>query len=70
MLSGDLDEWDGKVGGKSKREGIIWWLDSITDSMNMNLSKLGEIAEDRGTWHAAVHGICKERDMTEQQQNS
>ena len=36
------------------------WLNSITaDSMNMNLSKLQEIVEDRGTWHAAVHGVAK-----------
>ena len=32
-------------------------LDSITDSMKMNLSKLGEIVEDRGARHAAVHGV-------------
>ena len=32
------------------------WLDSITDSRDMNLSKLGEIVEDRGDWSAAVHG--------------
>ena len=35
------------------------WLDSITDSMGMNLSKLLEIVEDRGAWHAAVHGDAK-----------
>ena len=35
------------------------WLDIITDSMDMNLSKLQEIAEDRGSWHAAVHGVVK-----------
>ena len=35
------------------------WLDSITDSMNMNLSKFQEIVEDRGAWHAAVHGVTK-----------
>ena len=35
------------------------WLDSITDSMNVNLSKLQEIVEDRGAWHAAVHGVVK-----------
>ena len=33
------------------------YLDSITDSMDMNLSKLWEIVEDRGTWHVAVHEI-------------
>ena len=35
------------------------WLDSITDSMDMNLSKLLEIVEDRGDWHATVHGVPK-----------
>ena len=41
------------------------WLDSIIDSMDMNLSKLWEIVKDRGAWHAAVHGGHKESDMTE-----
>ena len=36
-------------------------LDSITDSMNMNLSKLQEIVEDRGAWRAVVHEIAKSR---------
>ena len=35
------------------------WLDSITDSMDMNSSKLWEIVEDRGAWHASMHGITK-----------
>ena len=45
-------------------------LDSITNSMNMNLSKLWEIVEDRGAWHAAVHGLQRVRHdlVTEQQQ--
>ena len=34
-------------------------LDNITNSMDMNSSRLGEIAEDRGAWHAAVHGVAK-----------
>ena len=33
------------------------WLDSITDSMDMTLSKLWEIVKERGAWHAAIHGI-------------
>ena len=35
------------------------WLDGITDSMNMNLSKLQEIVKDREAWHAAIHGVTK-----------
>ena len=35
------------------------WLDSLTDAMDMNLNKLWEIVEGRGTWHAAVHRVTK-----------
>ena len=35
------------------------WLDSLTDSMDMNLSTLQETVEDRGAWRAAVHGVTK-----------
>ena len=35
------------------------WLDSVINSMDMNLSKLWEIVEDRGAWHIAVHGVTE-----------
>ena len=45
------------------------WLESITDSMDMNLSKLQKIAENTGAWHAAVHGVAK-ADMTQRLNNN
>ena len=44
-----------------KIKGRMRWLVSITDSMDMSLSKLLEIVKDRGAWHATVHGIVKRR---------
>ena len=50
----------GKIEGKRRRgQQRMRWLDSTTDSMDMNLSKLWEILKDRGAWHAAVHGVTK-----------
>ena len=50
----------GKTEGKRRREQQrMRSLDSITDSMDMNLSKLQEMMEDRGAWHVVVHGVAK-----------
>ena len=52
-------------GRKKKGQQRMKWLDSITNSMYMNLSKLLEIMKDREAWHGEVHGIT-ESNMTEQ----
>ena len=50
----------GKIEGKRRRVmQRLRWLNSITDSMDMNLSQLWEIVDERGAWHAAVHGVTK-----------
>ena len=54
----------GKIEGKRRRG---WqrmkWLDSITDSLDMNLSKLWEMVEDRGAWCAAIHGAANSQTL-------